>query len=361
MQKKTALFMIDWLGAIGGAEVMMIAPLKELSQEYNIILVTLRPGNVFTKDHFTGEKHYSLNMSSRFGVFKAARQLKEIIRKENVTLVHAFLYWSVVVARLACGKKTPLVFSLATIMSDHVYKDRWYSFYTKWIDRLTYKKQQVLISPTKEVYMDFDAAIGIKGPAYVIPNFVMDSFFEKAGSYKTPGVNLKIVAVGNIKPVKNYQVILDALQLAGPLPLTIDIYGNGDLTGEQKRQIETHQLPVKQMGSRSDIHQVMPQYDAFIMSSLHEGFGISVAEAMAIGLPLMLSDIRTLREVSKDNAFFFNPTDAKSLANAFRSILDKKEKLRQYSDRGKAIANEHYTKKQYVQQLLKVYGQLLNK
>lgn len=353
--------MIDWLGAIGGAEVMMIAPLKELSREYTVILVTLQPGNVFKQDHFIGEKQYNLDMNSRSQVFKAARKLKEIIRQENVTFVHAFLYWSVVVARLACGKRTPMVFSLATVMSDHIYKDRWYSFYTKWIDQLTYKKHQVLISPTQEVYADFDAAIGIKGPAYVIPNFVMDGFFENAHPYSVSGDTLKIVAVGNIKPVKNYQVILDALQLSQNLPVSIDIYGNGQLTVEQKRQIEEHHLPVNLMGGRKDIHVILPQYDIFIMSSLHEGFGISAAEAMAMGLPLILSDIKTLREVSKENAFFFNPTDARSLANTLQSILENKNKLRQFSDKGKTIASQYYTKQQYVQKLLKVYGQMLNK
>ena len=51
------------------------------------------------------------------------------------------------------------------------------------------------------------------------------------------------------------------------------------------------------------------------MSSFLEGFGISAAEAMAKGLPLLLSDINTLKEVSQGKALLLNPYNAQSQAD----------------------------------------------
>ena len=52
---------------------MLIAPLKEIRQKYNIILVTLEPVNSFEKDFFIGDKQYCLEMYSKKDVFKGQK------------------------------------------------------------------------------------------------------------------------------------------------------------------------------------------------------------------------------------------------------------------------------------------------
>lgn len=353
--KKTVLYIIDSLAAIGGAEVMMVAPLQEIHRQYNIIVVTLYPGNVFEKNNFTGDKQYCLNMTSRSEVFSAAKKLKKIIEENEVTFVHSFLYWSIVVARLAMSKKTSHIFSLASMVTKHIYQHKWYSGYTQLIDKMTYNKKQVVISPTKEVLDDFDRSIGIKGKAKVLHNFVLDDFFKNQIEYQQPDDQLRFVAVGNIKEVKNYQVIIDAFQLLSHLPISLDIYGLGNLTELQQKQINENNLAIYQMGCEHKIDEILSQYDAFIMSSFLEGFGISAAEAMAKGLPLLLSDIKTLKEVSQGNALFFNPHNPQSLADLISSIFDKKEDLKELSEKGKLIAKAEYTKQKYVDELLELY------
>ena len=41
------------------------------------------------------------------------------------------------------------------MMTEEIYKHKWYSGYTKILDKLTYKKEQAIISPTKEVLKGF--------------------------------------------------------------------------------------------------------------------------------------------------------------------------------------------------------------
>lgn len=356
--KKTVLYIIDNLSGIGGAELMLIAPLKDIHQDYNIILVTLVPVNVFEENYFIGDKQYCIEMNSKKDVLKSAKKLKEIIKTNNVTFVHSFLYWSGIIARLACGRKTPYVFSLATIMSEHIYNYRWYSGYTRLLERVTYKKSHSIISPTNEVLADFNRSIGVKGKSEVLYNFVLDDYFENEINYNAPSKEIKFVAVGNIKEVKNYQVIIDAFELLPNYPVSLDIFGLGDLKESQKKQIRDSNLLVNLKGSHDKIFEMLPLYDVFIMSSLTEGFGISAAEAMAVGLPLLLSDIKTLREVTHGNALFFDPLDAKCLADAIKSIFERKVDLKALSQRGKLIARENYSKKKYVTGLLKIYSKV---
>ncbi len=200
--KKTVLYIIDSLEVIGGAEFMLLAPLAEIHNSYKIIIVTLYPATTIHENFFFGDKQYCLHMHSRKDVLKSARKLKKIIKDNEVNFVHSFLYWSIVVARLACGKKTPHIFSLSTMMKDHIYTHKWYSRYTQLIDMVTYKSNQVVIAPTSEVLTDFNKAVGIKGKSRVLYNFVLDDFFEIQQKYNYTSSKLKLVAVGNLKEVK---------------------------------------------------------------------------------------------------------------------------------------------------------------
>jgi glycosyltransferase involved in cell wall biosynthesis len=352
--KKTILYIIDSIDKVAGAELMMIAPLEEIRHRYKVILVTLHPGNAF-ENYYLGDVQYCLDMKSRVEIFRAALKLKSIIRSENVQLIHSFLYWSGIVARLACNNKTPYVFSLATMMTDHVYHHKWYSRYTQVLDFLTYQKNHLVISPTWEVLHDYNSSVGIKGKSAVLHNFVLDEFFVNQIPNYRKSSGLRLVAVGNIKEVKNYQVVIDAMAILKNYPVSLDIYGFGSLSHAQKKAIKDENLAIRSMGTTNKVFEVLANYDAFIMSSFHEGFGIAAAEAMAIGLPLILSDIGTLREVSENNALFFDPSDSVSLAKILISISELKVDLNSLSERGKKIAKGKYTRQKYVSKLLEVY------
>ncbi len=356
--KKTIIYIIDSLGR-GGAEVMLVSTLKDVQQYYNTVIVTLQQENAFTINELGDSEIICLNIKGKRDILSAVKKLNKIINEKKPAIIHSNLYWSVMVARLACGKKVPHIFSLATVMSTGIYKHKWYSGYTKILDKATYKKNQAIISPTKEVLEDFDREIGIKGKSRVLHNFVMDEFFNNQIEYTVPVDELKLVAVGNLKDVKNYQLLVDAFKFLATFNVSIDIYGEGPDRAFLQEQITAFGLKINLKGLNEKIYDTLPHYDGFVMCSLVEGFGISAAEAMAIGLPLLLSDIAPLREISQNNALFFDPCKPETFADVIVKILEGKVDLKNLSEKGKIISKENYTKEKYIKGLLKFYEEVL--
>ena len=79
---------------------------------------------------------------------------------------------------------------------------------------------------------------------------------------------------------------------------------------------------------------------AFLDTSLYEGFGYQVLEAMACGAPVVASDTTSIPEVTGDAALLCPPGDANAFGQALRRILDDDALARDLRERGLARAAE---------------------
>lgn len=79
-----------------------------------------------------------------------------------------------------------------------------------------------------------------------------------------------------------------------------------------------------------------------------------------MGLPLLLSDIPVLHEISHDNAIFFDPVSPRSFYDAVLRMMNGAVDLGGLSEAGRKIARENYTKEKYLHQLLNYYEEILN-
>ena len=97
---------------------------------------------------------------------------------------------------------------------------------------------------------------------------------------------------------------------------------------------------------------------AYVFPSLEEGFSITPLEAQAFGVPVLLSDIPTHKEVFKDSVLYFNPKSTIDMADKMDMLMKNKEMQGDLKRRGKENVMK-YSWANMAKRTLQVYKNIL--
>ena len=131
-----------------------------------------------------------------------------------------------------------------------------------------------------------------------------------------------VVAIGNDKPYKNLRRLIDAF-----LALPFDdvrlalIGGCAGLESHAKSQPGGERVWFLGKLDDTDLRRVLQHADAFVFPSLIEGFGLPILEAMAAGVPTVVSDLEPMRSVAAGSALLCDPRDIIAMRNAIADAL----------------------------------------
>ncbi|TSC66859.1 MAG: glycosyltransferase [Parcubacteria group bacterium Gr01-1014_72] len=110
--------------------------------------------------------------------------------------------------------------------------------------------------------------------------------------------------VARLAPEKNIPLALKVIQkVAAKYPRTgLVIIGDGPLLSSLRLTAKSLQLEayVVFAGAQSDVSSLYKTADAFLVTSLYEGYGLALVEASAAGLPIVTTDVGVAREVVRD-------------------------------------------------------------
>ncbi len=102
--------------------------------------------------------------------------------------------------------------------------------------------------------------------------------------------------------------------------------------------------------------------DIFALPSYSENFGLAAVEAMASGLPVVISNrVNIWREVAGANAGIVVNCDAVALADGLVALLDDSELRRTMGENGRQLVRQRYDWKITGEQMLGVYREILSK
>ncbi|MDD2523056.1 MAG: glycosyltransferase family 4 protein [Anaerolineaceae bacterium] len=168
-----------------------------------------------------------------------------------------------------------------------------------------------------------------------------------------------IGTVGRLAEQKGYTYLLAAIpSILEHHPQTRLIFlGDGELRSQleaQTRQLglQTH---VEFAGQVDDVLARLPLFDLFVSSSLWEGLPTVIMEAMAVGLPVIATDIPGTREMISDtiNGRLVPPGDPVALADAITGMIENPQMRQDFGKAGKKSV-----KKFSIEEIAKTYLEL---
>lgn len=200
---------------------------------------------------------------------------------------------------------------------------------------IKYSQFIVCISNTvKNELISFNKKIDKK--AYVIYEFIDDKFININKFNKALLTEPYLLFVGNRKKHKNLCMLIKAFNnIKNFIPHKLVIAGAKDSKFDEvddlKENLNLSARIVEFISPDDDtIINLYQHADLFVFPSLFEGFGLPPLEAVALGCPVILSDIPILREIFEDAAIYFNPLSEHDIAAKIINILQNnnlREKL----------------------------------
>lgn len=236
---------------------------------------------------------------------KAYNQLVNFIKKEKIDYIHCNTPVGGLLGRLAgekCHVKKVLYQAHGFHFFDGAPKKNWMIYYP--IEKWLAKKTDAIVTINNE---DFKRAKTFKlrnnGHVYYVPGVGMDlsqyCIPDTVREIKRNELNLKetdfaLISMGDLIDRKNYKIAIEVVAKLNNPDVHYFICGKGP--EEQKLKDLSKSLGVEKqvhfLGYRTDIKELLKSSDIFLFTSKQEGLARSLMEAMASGLPCVVSNIR---------------------------------------------------------------------
>ncbi|MFH0839972.1 MAG: glycosyltransferase [Candidatus Omnitrophota bacterium] len=354
---------------IGGAELMLLKVLRNSDKElYDHLVISLKSrGKVAQGIESLGISVISLNMrwyNSPLCFFR----LCGVLKKKKPDIVHNYLFHAEMAGRI-CGRMAgvpAIVSSLRSVKVGGAFREALLRITDGLVDGVTAVSKKVALEhvrkrTTKEnkikvVYngLEFDNRKAGNNK---------DELRKKAGI--VPG-DFLIMSVGNLRPVKGYSFIFDAvkaLQKKGE-DVKLVIVGDGSYKKTLEADLANKGISDKVVfaGEREDVSDFLSMADAFVMASLWEGMPNALLEAMLAGLPVITTKVGGIPEVvcDNENGILVEPKDGRALAEAIERIIKNEVLRKRLGENAKSYIKENFDIKRTVAETEKLYGELLS-
>lgn len=159
-----------------------------------------------------------------------------------------------------------------------------------------------------------------------------------------------ILAVGRLDAVKGLTHLMRALPsvtAAHPRLVVVVAGKHGDQSADLRRQAAGLGTDIRLLGHRNDVARLLAAADLLCFPSLREGSPGTLIEALAVGCPVVASDIAPNREVlgvaDQSVGLLTTTGDHLQLAAALLYTLEHPGKAAQLAERGRSRFDEHYT------------------
>jgi glycosyltransferase involved in cell wall biosynthesis len=199
----------------------------------------------------------------------------------------------------------------------------------------------------------------------VVPNGIDLAAGNPCARGRAPGEPLRVVAVGNLYPVKNHALLVRAvarLRREG-IQVELDVLGRGGEEAALRRLAGELGVSesVRFQGFRADVIDFLLQAHVFASASLSEAMPLSFLEAMSVGLPVVAPRVGGIPEIVEEgvHGLLFTALDEAGAAGALR-VLAQDERLRAaLGERAAADARARHAAERMVTRYGELYAEVV--
>lgn len=361
------LHVISSLGVLGGGtQRQLLLYFRHRSGRWAHIVAYRKLEGIFREDI---ERSGIRTVWLESGSF--VRQLVRLIRlarEESASIIHTHLLEANYLGRLAgLILRIPVVTSLVSTMKvadrglSGAYRQPWKYRLSLTLEALTARRTDVFIAISETVRESAMRALRLPRDRFRVVYRAVQ--IDTADPIEPVGRRPTLISVGRLVPSKGHDLLIRML------PDVLERWPEARLVivGGGPQLVELQQLAkglgvaahVQFLGLRNDVPGLLRQADLFVYASWIEGFGVVLAEAMAVGLPVVMVDLPVTRETGPLRSVVFVKRDPGAFAAAVLRVLDDFEAFRRAAHAEAGPFRQRFSVENFVKGTEAVYGEAL--
>ena len=350
-----------------GGEQQTLYLLRSLKQRRIKSHIACQPGSPMEKKALeAGVEVFPIAMRGEADL-SASWQLGKLIRRHNYDIVHSHTSHAHSLAFFASlGCRTCRLVTRRVDFS--IFRNRFlpvngikYRFMADYYIAISHKIKKVMVNDGIAADRIFVVHSGID----------LQRFARVGGDYLGSEFKLKpdepvVINVAHLAGHKGQKFLVGAIPyVLKEIPnARFFIIGRGELMSEL--QALSASLGINQAltftGFRNDVGAFYNIADLFVMSSVQEGLGTAILDALALGKPVVAANSGGIPEIINDGKTgrLVEPADSQALAKGIIEMLTHTEQARRMAEWGQTVVKEKFSIEAMVEKNLAVYDQLLS-
>ncbi|HHV84016.1 MAG TPA: glycosyltransferase family 4 protein [Tepidanaerobacter syntrophicus] len=310
--------------------------------------------------------------------YVAYNKIKKIITDGRYDIVHVHTPVASFVTRLACRNIHNLTV-IYTVHGFHFFKGaptkNWLLYYpleklaAKWTDVVITMNEEDYISASKMKCRRLNSVYRVNGVGVNLEKFSPVNSVVKKKLREESGFNNEdfiLFYAAELNYNKHQDLLIKTINLLkNKIPnIKLLLAGDGNLQEEYEKQAKNLGLSerIHFLGYREDVSNLLKISDVAVASSRREGLPVNVIEAMATGLPLIVTDCRGQRDLVSDgeNGYVVGIDDAESFVTAIIKLYHSKDTRLKFSQKNIELSKK-YSISRVMKEMENIFEGYLNK
>ncbi len=277
--------------------------------------------------------------------FSTLRKLKKYVEQEKPDLVHVHLFPALYYAAFV---KLCSTHSFKLVYTEHSTKNRRRGNKVfKVIDSFIYSRYDKVFAISKQVADEVSKHVPNLNPIIInngidLDNIAAISPFDIKKYLNLSNDAFVLTMVARFYDIKDYSTIIKALKL---LPDNVHFVCVGDGPTLEKNRVLAKDLQLSDrvhfLGLRKDVYAILKGSDVVVLSTHHEGFSISMLEAMGCGKPFIASAVPGIKDLVADTAVLFEYKNENHFSIVLKNILFDRSLYQKLADKSLSFVNKY--------------------